>query len=128
MVETQSERKVKKLRTDNGLEFCNREFDGFCKQEGIIRHRTCTYTPQKNGVAERLNRSIMNKVRSMLNESGLGQIFWAEAATMAVYLINISPSSAINFKVPEEMGTSVMPSLPGLKRFGCLVYIHCRRW
>lgn len=124
MVETQSERKVKKLRTDNGLEFCNREFDSYCKQEGIVRHRTCTYTPQQNGVAERLNRSIMNKVRSMLSESGLGQKIWAEAAATAVYLINRSPSSAIEFKVPEEVWTSAMPNLSGLKRFGCLVYIH----
>lgn len=71
MVETQSERKVKKFRTDNGLEFCNSKFDEFCKKEGIVRHRTCTYTPQQNGIAERLNRTIMNKVRSMLSESGL---------------------------------------------------------
>lgn len=55
MVETQSERKVKKLRTDNGLEFCNRAFDDFCKEHGIVRHKTCAYTPQQNGVAERLN-------------------------------------------------------------------------
>ena len=47
MIETQSERKVKRLRTDNILEFCNRQFDGFCKEQGIVRHRTCTYTPQK---------------------------------------------------------------------------------
>lgn len=71
MVEVQVERKVKKLRTDNGLEFCNLRFDQFCRDEGIVRHRTCMYTPQQNGVAERLNRSILNKVRSMLSESGL---------------------------------------------------------
>lgn len=77
MVENQSNRKVKKLRTDNGLEFCNQEFDGFCKQEGVVRHRTCAYTPQQNGIAERMNRTIMEKVRSMLSESGLEKRFWA---------------------------------------------------
>ena len=101
MVETQSERKVKKLRTDNGLEYCNCRFDQFCKDERVVRHRTCTYTPQQNGVAERLNRSIMNKVRSMLSESGLDQKFWAEAASTSVYVINRLPSSAIEFKIPE---------------------------
>ena len=80
MVETRSERKVKRLRTDNGLEFCNHQFDGFCKEHGIVRHITCTYTPQQNGIAERLNMIIMNKVRSMLSESGLELKFWAEAA------------------------------------------------
>ena len=45
MVENQSDRKVKKLRTDNGLEFCNHYFDKFCRDEGIVRHKTCAYTP-----------------------------------------------------------------------------------
>ena len=101
MVETQSERKVKKLRTDNGLEYCNRRFDQFCKDEEVARHRTCTYTPQQNGVAERLSMSIMNKVRSMLSESGLDQKLWAEAASTSVYVINRLPSSSIEFKIPE---------------------------
>ncbi|KAG7532846.1 Zinc finger CCHC-type superfamily [Arabidopsis thaliana x Arabidopsis arenosa] len=124
MVEVQSERKVKRLRTDNGLEFCNHKFNDYCKQEGMVRHRTCTYTPQQNGVAERLNRTIMNKVRSMLSESGLGQKFWAEAASTSVYLINRSPSSAIDFQIPEERWTSAVPDLSGLRRFGCLVFAH----
>lgn len=124
MVETQSERKIKKLRTDNGLEFCNLRFNSFCKDEGVVRHRTCTYTPQQNGVAERLNRTIMNKVRSMLSESGFELKFWAESAATAVYLINRSPSSAINFEVPEERWSSVMPDLTNLKRFGCLAFVH----
>lgn len=90
MVEIQSERKLKKLRTDNGLEFCNKKFDQFCKNEGVVRHKTCTYTPQQNRVTKRLNRTIMNKVRSMLSESGLGKKFLAEAASTSVYLIKIS--------------------------------------
>ncbi|CAA7028218.1 unnamed protein product [Microthlaspi erraticum] len=115
MVELQSERKVKKLRTDNGLEFCNNRFDGLCKQAGIVRHKTCAYTPQQNGAAERLNRSIVNKVRSMLSESGLEQRFWAEAASTAVYLINRSPSSVIDFEIPEERWTSAAPDLSNLR-------------
>ena len=46
MIEKQTEKKVKHLRTDNGLEFCNREFDVFCSDEGIVRHRTCIGTLQ----------------------------------------------------------------------------------
>jgi len=57
------------LRTDNGLEFCNRMFNGFCTERGIKRHRTCAYTPQQNEVVERMNRTIMEKVRSMLCDS-----------------------------------------------------------
>lgn len=124
IVENQSEKKVKKLITDNGLEYCNHYFDKFCRDEGIVRHRTCTYTPQQNGIAERLNHTIMDKVRSILSESGLDQTFWAEAASTAVYLINKSPSTAIEFDLPEEKWTSALPDLSGLKKFGCLAYVH----
>ena len=59
MVENQTGCKLKTLRTDNGLEFCNKEFNQFCTQNGITRHRTCTETPQQNGLAERMNRTIL---------------------------------------------------------------------
>ncbi|KAD4178745.1 hypothetical protein E3N88_27336 [Mikania micrantha] len=66
MVENQSEKRVKRLRTDNGLEFCNRVFDLFCKEHGIGRHLTVVGTPQQNGLVERMNRTLLNKVRCML--------------------------------------------------------------
>lgn len=56
-------RLIKCLRTDNGFEFCNSSFVSFCKEHGI--ERTCTYTPQQNGVAERMNRIVMEKVRCL---------------------------------------------------------------
>lgn len=45
VVETQTGKKLKCLRTDNGIEFCNNLMDKMCKEAGIKRHRTCTYTP-----------------------------------------------------------------------------------
>lgn len=119
-----TKRKLEKLRTYNSVEFCNQQFDGFCNEESIVRHMTCMYTPQQNMVVSRLNRSIMNKVRSMLSESGLGKRFWAKAVSTALYLINISHSSVLEFRVPDELWTSAMPSLSGLKRLRCVVYIH----
>lgn len=124
MVEIQSERKVKNLRTENGLEYFNLRFDKFYKEEGVVRHRTCTYTPQQNGIAERLNMSIMNKVRSTLSESGLEVKFWAETVSTSVYVINRLPSSAIDFEIPEQRWTTALSDLSGLRRFGCVVYVH----
>lgn len=60
----------------------------------------------------------------MLSESGLSVKFRSEAAATAVYLINRSPSSAIEFRIPEEVWTSALPDLGGLRRFGCLAYVH----
>ena len=69
MIEKQSGRQVKCLRTDNGLEFCSDEFNAFYKKKGIIRHHTVNHTPQKNGVVERMNRTLMEKVRCMLSNA-----------------------------------------------------------
>ena len=75
LVENQTKKKIKVLRTDNGGEFCKKEFEELCKKCGIVRHNTTPYTPQQNGVAERMNRMLMEKARSMLSGTGLGQEF-----------------------------------------------------
>ena len=61
MIEKQTGKQVKRLRTDNGLEFVKDEFTSFCKKFGIVRHRTCAGRPQQNGVAERMNRTLLEK-------------------------------------------------------------------
>lgn len=119
-VESYTEKKIKCLRTDNGLEYCNNQFDELCRTSGIKRHRTCTYTPQQNGVSERMNRTIMDKVRSMLAETGLGHKFWAEATSTAVYLINRTPNSTLD----QEVWSGNKPNLSHLRRFGCTAYVH----
>jgi transposase InsO family protein len=81
-VENHTSRKIKKLRTDNGLEFCNSEFNSLCADHGIARHKTVSGTPQQNGVAERMNHTILEHVRCMLSNAGLWDKhdLWAEAA------------------------------------------------
>ena len=75
MIEKQTGKEVKRLRTDNGLEFCSNDFNTLCKAEGIVRHLTVPGTPQQNGVAERMNRTIMEKVRCMLSNAKLPKSF-----------------------------------------------------
>ncbi|KAG8474177.1 hypothetical protein CXB51_033819 [Gossypium anomalum] len=67
MIEKQTRKQIKYLRTDNGLEFCSDEFNRLCKSERIVRHLTVRYTPQQNDVAERMNRMIMEKVEHQIN-------------------------------------------------------------
>lgn len=62
-VENQKGKRIKVLRTDNGGEFCSREFEKFLKENGIIHQKTNPYTPEQNGSAERLNRTIVEKAR-----------------------------------------------------------------
>ena len=94
---------MKCLRTDNGLEYLSRQFDDICRQRGIKRHRTVPMNPQQNGVAERANRTIVERIRCMLFSSWLGKKFRGEAASTAVYLVNKCPSSSINGDTPDYM-------------------------
>ena len=67
-MENQTEKKIKVLRTDNGTEYGSNEFNDFCNEAGIKRETTTVYTPNKNGVAERNNRTIVEFSRAMLCE------------------------------------------------------------
>ena len=71
LVENHTGRKIKCLRMDNGGEFCNADFDKFCVDHGIKRHKMMPYTLQQNGVAKRMNWSLMERARSMLGGAGL---------------------------------------------------------
>ncbi|GKB73427.1 retrotransposon protein, putative, ty1-copia subclass, partial [Tanacetum coccineum] len=124
LVENQTGRTVKKLRTDNGLEFCNREFEQLCIESGIARHLTVAWMAQQNRVAERMNRTLMDKVRCLLIQSGLPKTFWAEATCTAAYLINRSPLRAIEKNTPMEMWSGHPSDYGMLRIFGCVAYPH----
>ena len=121
-VEKQSDCSIKVLRTDNGGEFCSKEFDIFCEQQGIHRELTSPYTPEQNGIAERKNRTVVEMARSMLKEKRLPDNLWAEAVATAVYLLNLSPTKAVLNMTPFEAWRGVKPSVSHLKVFGCVAY------
>jgi len=73
LVENQIENQIKVLRIDNGREICGNEFKEFCKKCGIASNKTTPYTRQQNGVVERINRTFMEKARSMPSGVRLGQ-------------------------------------------------------
>ncbi|GJW53298.1 retrotransposon protein, putative, ty1-copia subclass [Tanacetum coccineum] len=109
---------------DNGLEFCNREFEQLCIESGIARHLIVTGTTQQNGVAEHMNRTLMYKVRCLLIESGLPKTFWGKATCTAAYLINRSPSTTIEKKIPMEMWSGHLRDYGMLRIFGYVAYPH----
>ena len=124
MVERSTEKKVKTLRSDNGGEYISTEFENYLKQEGILHQNTIPKTPEQNGVAERMNRSLQEAMRSMLCESGLPKRFWAEALNTATYIRNRSPTRSVLNMTPHEAFTGEKPTVSHLKVFGCLTYAH----
>ncbi|KAK1414896.1 hypothetical protein QVD17_30658 [Tagetes erecta] len=87
-IEVLGKRKVQAIRSDNGIEFRNHIFNSFCEQRGILRQFSAPRTPQQNGLAERKNRTLVEAARTMLIESKLPIIFWAEAVSCAAYVLN----------------------------------------
>lgn len=124
LVEKQTRKTVKKLMTDNGLEFCNQVFDEFYAKKGITRHKTVRMTPQQNALAERMNKTLMDKVRCMMLQAKLPKRLWAEILNTSRYLVNLSPSTAIEFKTPFELWHGKPASYEDLKVFGCQAYAH----
>lgn len=131
LVENQTDLKIKRLRTDNGREYCNKAFNRFLRRHGIVHETTVPYNPEQNGVAERLNRTVIEKARSLLEDSGLGRRYWGEAVTTAIYLKNRSPTVAVSGATPEEIWTGAKVDVSDLRVFGCKAYAHipkeCRK-
>jgi len=71
LVESQTGRKIKKLETDNGLEFCESDFNELCTTQGIARYKTLVEKPQQNGVVERINRTLLERARCLLSNANL---------------------------------------------------------
>ena len=124
LIERETGRKLKRLRTDNGGEYTSREFEEYCSNHGIRHEKTVPGTPQHNGVAERMNRTIVEKVRSMLRMAKLPKTFWGEAVRTACYLINRSPSVPLEFDIPERVWTNKELSYSHLKVFGSKAFAH----
>ncbi|KAG6590646.1 Retrovirus-related Pol polyprotein from transposon TNT 1-94 [Phytophthora cinnamomi] len=124
LAETQTGKRVKTLRSDNGGEYTSREMAKFCSDRGIVQKFTPPYTPQLNGVAERMNRTLVECARCMLEHAGLSKGYWGEAVVTATFLRNRCPTRAISHdKSPHQVWTGKKPLLANLKVFGCHAYV-----
>ncbi|GJW62925.1 putative ribonuclease H-like domain-containing protein [Tanacetum coccineum] len=94
-IENQLNHRVKIIRSDNGTEFKNRDMLEFYGNKGIKQEYSNARTPQQNGVAERMNRTLIEAARTMLADSLLPTTFWAEALVLlAIFLIGNTEEKA----------------------------------
>lgn len=128
MCEAMHGSKVAKLRSDNGGEYSSNEFKRYCLEKGIQMTCTVPYNPQMNAVSERLNRTLMERARSMLRASGIDWKFWNEAVLAANYLKNRCPTRAFGKqfidKTPAEIWFGSKPDLSTIRIFGSICYNH----
>ena len=118
---TQYKVKIKCLRSDQGGEYLDDDFSKHLRNAGTTRKLTVHDTP---GVAERLNRTLLEKVRAMLHDSQLLKFLWAEAAQHAVYLKNRTWTHTIGNTTPYELLNNNKPNLGNLQPWGCRVRVH----
>jgi transposase InsO family protein len=111
LVETQSGKKIKVLRTDNGGEYVNHEIHNLFHEAGIQLQHTVPYTPQQNGVVEQKNRSLKEMASCMLHAKSLPQRLWAEALNCATYIQNRSPHRSVKDKTPYEAWSGLKPEV-----------------
>lgn len=115
--------KIERIRCDNGGEYSSQSFKDICKKNGIKCQYTVPHNPEQNGVAERFNRTVMEKARCLIFDSHLGKMFWGEAVLSSVYLINRTETRALpDKKTPAEIWYDCKPNLEKIRRFGCHAY------
>ncbi|GJV99131.1 putative ribonuclease H-like domain-containing protein [Tanacetum coccineum] len=122
-IENQLSHRVKIIRSDNGTEFKNRDMLEFCGNKGIKQEYSTARTPQQNGVAERMNRTLIEAARTMLADSLLPTTFWAEAVSTACYIFNRVRVTKPQNKTPYELLFGHKPIISYIRPFGCHVTI-----
>jgi transposase InsO family protein len=103
--------RIKKIRSDNGMEFKNSQIEGFLEDEGIKHEFSSPYTPQQNGIVERKNRTLLDMARTLLDEYKTLDRFWAEAINTAYYSINRLYLHRILKKTSYELLTGKKPNV-----------------
>ncbi|GKV45166.1 hypothetical protein SLEP1_g52276 [Rubroshorea leprosula] len=117
LVERQTGKKLKCICIDNGGEYSG-PFDNYCMEQGIKHQKSPPKTPQLNGLVERMNRTLMERVRCLLAEAKLPRAFWAEALNIVAHVINLSPTIALDNDVLDRVWYGKDVSYDHLQVFG----------
>ena len=119
----------RKFQSDNGTEYINKDLQNFCKELGIEYETSQPYSPEQNGIAERINRTLVEGTFASLRHAGLPDGFWEEAMNQFVYVKNRTPHSKLNGKRPIDEWNELMDVVErediwSLKQFGCRADVH----
>ena len=121
-MEKQTGNAVKAVRSDRGTEFLNAELQNLLMENGIQQQTSAPYTPQQNGNAERYNRTILDKVRAVLLDSGLERCFWNFAVEYCVFVRNRLPCQP-HGQTPFEAVFDQKPDVSSMHIFGESCYV-----
>lgn len=128
LMDTQFDSKVVKLHSDRGGEYTGKEFNHLLQKLGIKQSLTAHGTQaQHKGVAERLNHTLNNVVRTVLAASGLPKSLWGYALIYSVHLKNRLPHKALEKTgkaTPYEVVHGEKPDMFKMTEFGCKLFVN----
>jgi hypothetical protein len=116
--------RIKILNSDRGGEYLGGDFIAYLKSRGTLQKLSVHDTHQESGVAERRNRTIVERVRALLHASGLPKNLWAEAARHVVWLLNRTTTKAVEGMTPYEAAFGKKPNLKGLREWGERMWVR----
>ena len=117
--------KIGTLRSDNGGEYLSEDFKKYLESKDVHHELTVPYSPEQNGVAERMNRTLVESARTLIAHAGLPDCYWAEAISTTAYVRNRMPTNALKEPVtPYEKWYGRKPNVQHLRVFGCIAYAH----
>ena len=121
-METQTDLKVKCWHSDNGGEFISKVMEEINKTNGIIHEPTAPYNPEQNGSAERSMYTIWDGARALFKDTDLDINLWPEMVRTKIYLLNLSPTNALEGITPYEAWEHSKPDLSHLRVIGSVGY------
>jgi transposase InsO family protein len=127
-VQNKFDAKVKRIRSDNDIEFKNTQVKDYLDEEGIKNEFLAPYTPQQNGVAERKNRTLIEMARTMIDEYKTSDRFWAEAVNTTCHATNCLYLHKLLKKRTYELITSNKPNVSYFIVFGGKCYVLQKRY
>lgn len=120
----QTQKPIKAVLSDGGLEYNNKDFKGILKKIGAEFRYSTPYTPQQNGSAERNNRTLVELARSIMIAKDLPKSLWAEIVNAVVHILNRAGTSAVEGKSPFEIFYGKSPRVNHLKILGTECFVH----
>ena len=124
LVEFETGKSIKRLRSDRAREYEFGAMKAYLEECGIVQELTAPYSPEQNGVSERLNQTLNSNSRAMLHESKLGEEYWEDAVFAATHVKNRTPSRVLEWKTPYELWFGHPPSIKHLRPFGCQAFVR----
>ncbi|XP_073360351.1 uncharacterized protein [Aegilops tauschii subsp. strangulata] len=115
--------KLRMLCMDHGDDFTSAMFFKHCKDKGVQRHLTATYSSQQNGVVERRNQTVLGMARYKLRAKQVPSTYWGEAVLTTVFILNRSFTRSVDGKTPYEASYGRKPVVRFLRTFGCVGHI-----